>query len=204
MEQYASLDDIIPKAQRIVSLSKLAYVLDLHEEEVKLMVDARMIVETKNTDGDVIKGKFDLIKTLQKLLKDRETEAHGNPRTTIGRMDMAKMQKLQSQAERELLHNEMLKGSVVRMDDVDAEVTDMILAVKSKLLGFPAHIARLILAKEDFDEVCAIMTQELEKALIDLASPSSEAIYARNRKLQKYTEGVEQVDAVKIRTNKGV
>ena len=200
-----TLDDIVPRANRIITLEKLAYVLDLPIEEVMLMKDARVILQIKNADGDVVPNMFDVIKTMQKLLKEREAEREGVPSKTInGRMDIAKVQKMQSQAEREMLHIEMMKGSIVRMEDVDAEVLDMILAIKSKLLGFAAHVARLILGKEDFDEVCGIMTGEMEKALIDLSTPSPDAIRARNRKLLKYTDAMAEGDEDKARVNKEI
>jgi phage terminase Nu1 subunit (DNA packaging protein) len=198
-----TIDDIVPRAQRIVTTEKLAWVLQLPYEEVRLMIDAKMILPIKNADGDVIKNRFDIIQVLRKLLKDLEREKAGVPVKTLnGRMDIAKVQKMQSQAEREMIHNEMMRGAIVRMEDVDAEVIDMILAIKSKLLGFPSHVARMILGKEDFDEVCKILTEEMEKTMIDLGSPSPDAIRARNRKLQKYTEGIEEGDESKVTVSK--
>jgi phage terminase Nu1 subunit (DNA packaging protein) len=198
-----TIDDIVPRAQRIVTTEKLAWVLQLPYEEVRLMIDAKMILPIKNADGDVIKNRFDIIQVLRKLLKDLEREKAGvSVKTLNGRMDIAKVQKMQSQAEREMIHNEMMRGAIVRMEDVDAEVIDMILAIKSKLLGFPSHVARMILGKEDFDEVCKILTEEMEKTMIDLGSPSPDAIRARNRKLQKYTEGIEEGDESKVIVSK--
>jgi hypothetical protein len=64
----------------------------------------------------------------------------------------------------------------------------MIIAVRSQLLGFGSHISRLLVAKEDHEEISRIITQRMEQILSNLKPADPGAIRARNRKLKEYTD----------------
>jgi hypothetical protein len=186
-------DAVIPKELRIVGYPKIQWVLNLSRAEVDMLCDIKIIPRYRNEDGDLVPGRFDILDVVQAVIMEERNKKGrlASIKTLVGKMDLAKLQKLETMTEREVIHNEMMKGTIVRLEDVDAEVIDMLLALRSKLLGFPSHVARLILGKEDFDEVCAILTQHMEEAMHDLKPPDPDAIRARNRKLTKYTDAME-------------
>jgi hypothetical protein len=88
------------------------------------------------------------------------------------------------------------------MDDVEAVVADMVMAVRSKLMGFPAAVTPLILGKEDRDEVARILTKYLHELLNDLQRIDPEAIRVRNRKMTKYQEKIAENNTTRVSQSK--
>ena len=190
-KKIVNKDEILPRHLRIVSTNKIEWLLKIPATEIKMLAESEIIPYARDEEGNIVKGRFDILDVTQAVIAFNNKNAKlGSVKSLAGQFEHSKVMKIQAQAEREVIHNQMMKGSIVRIEDVNAEVLDMILAIKGKLMGFPSHVARLILGKEDFDEVCAILTDCMEQALYDLQPPNSEAVRARNRRLTKFTEAL--------------
>lgn len=177
---------LIPFKYRIIGPQKMRWLFGIQWQALPTLPTA------KNNDGDPIPGRYDIIDCIQAIFQSRTNRRE---QSSVGQLEMARMRKLSVETERETIKNEMLRGTVVRIQDVDAEVLDMILAVRSKLLGYPSYVARLVLGKENYDEVVRIMTEVLEQILDDLRQVDLDAIRARNTKLTKLTDIVKDASA---------
>ena len=167
-------EDVLPFKFRVVGPQKICWIFDLERTYLQILPVAR------NNDGELIANRYDILDVIKFLLKNRSTQ---RAISTVGQLEAARMRKLTVDTEREIIKNEMLKAKLVRIEDADAEVADMIMAVRGKLMGLPSHVARLILGKEDYDEVVRILTAELENTLKELKTMDYSAVVARNRKL---------------------
>lgn len=171
-------EDIVPFRYRIIGPKKVGWLFDIPRSYYGLLPPAR------NLDGDIIPGKYDLIDCIKTLLKGK-TATRTN--STAAQLEAARIQKLRTEVERETIKNDLLKRSVVRVQDAQAEVADMILALRTHLMGYPSYVARLIIGKEDYDEVVRILTETLAKCLKDLQDLDMEAVKDRNRLLTQAT-----------------
>lgn len=179
-------ESLIPFKYRIVGRQKILWLFDLPITYLKILPEAR------NNDGDILANRYDIIDCIKSIFKSRSEQ---RALSSVGQLEVARMRKLTVDTEREVIKNEMLKGKLVRIEDADAEVADMIMAVRGKLLGYPSHVARLILGKEDYDEVVRILTQVMEQILADLKTLDYSSVMGRNGKLVRAT-GVEAFDTV--------
>jgi hypothetical protein len=93
-----------------------------------------------------------------------------------------KSRKLQVEIERQSLVNEVMKGSLVRLADVEAVVAEMNTAIRSKLMSFPAQVGHLLLGKDDYNEVVRILTKHLNEILADLKEIDYEKVKTRDKK----------------------
>lgn len=71
-------------------------------------------------------------------------------------------------------------------NDVESEVTNMILATRSKLLAFPVRAAHSVLGKEDLKEVISILSSAMEECFADLREIDLDAVVERNKEQSRY------------------
>jgi hypothetical protein len=185
-------DRLIPYDFRIRGYPHTAYFLGITEDTLRQLNKLGVIPYFQNADGKTIKGRFDLIDALRAYCTDLQGR-HFSKTSTLkglaGKIEEAKYQKLQSQTEREVIHNEMLRGTIARMEDVDTIVIDIILNARSKLMSMPTYAIRQMPIDEELHDQCVkILTTVLEQALEDLAAPGHDAILSLNRKLAKFTD----------------
>jgi hypothetical protein len=185
-------DRLIPYDFRIRGFPHTAYFLGITQDTLRQLAKMGVIPFLRNADGKTIPGKFDLIEALWAYTQDlmgRHVSKASTLKGLAGKIEEAKYQKLQSQTEREVIHNEMLRGTIARMEDVDTIVIDLILNARSKLMSMPTYAIRQMPIDEELHDQCVkILTTVLEQSLEDLAVPSHDAILSLNRKLAKFTD----------------
>jgi len=179
-------EELIPFRYRVVGPQKIKWLFDLPTAYLQILPAAR------NNDGDLISDRYDIIDCIKFIFKSRSEQ---RAVSSVGQLEVARMRKLTVDTEREVIKNEMLKGRLVRIEDADAEVADMIMAVRGKLLGYPSHVARLILGKEDYDEVVLILTRVMEQILKDLKTLDYSSVISRNGKIVRAI-GTDNFDTV--------
>lgn len=88
------------------------------------------------------------------------------------------------------LHAELetayLAGRLLDRKDVESEFTNMILAVRRKLLAFPTRAAHSVLGREDLKEVISILTCAMEDCFADLRAIDLDAVVERNKRQSRY------------------
>jgi hypothetical protein len=183
----------LPKQNPFCNVEKVATWCRLTQPYVRQLVDAGIIKSAKNDDGDIIKGKFKLFEAVGDYISFLHLKRKEKP-VSQTEMDLARIENIKSKTQREVMTNLLMQGTIVRIEDVDACVIDMILALKSKLLGFGAHTASLVVGKEDTAEISRILTEQMEKTLIDLKPIDRDEIRSRNRKLKGFTDIMQAFD----------
>lgn len=178
-------ETVIPWKYRVVGPRKIMWLLNIPPAYVSILPLAR------DLDGHVMPNKYDIVACVQALLQNPEVR---RANSSVAQLELARVNKIKADIEKVTLQNEILKGSICRKEDVDAEVTDMIMAIRSKLLGFPAHVARLILGKENYEEVVKILTDLMETTLAELKNIDFDAVRARNRKLAMIDASNDEVE----------
>jgi hypothetical protein len=161
--------------------------LRITRDYVSSLVKGGVIKYAANQDGDRINGKYDLFEVVGDYIAYLNSKRKEKP-VTQTELDQARIERIKGQSERDQIENLMLMGKIALLDDVDAEVVEMLVATRTKLLALPSHITRLLLGKEDFDEVCGILTTEIENCLSELRPINRDSIRGRNQKLKNYQD----------------
>ncbi len=141
----------------------------------------------RNEDGDAVKGRYHLKETVQTYIKYVLQRVKDKP-VSHDELERMKSEKLKIGVQSARLDLELKKGTIVRWVDVEKVATDMLIAVRTHLLGYPAQVGPFVLGKEDQDEVVKILSKFMHEALSDLQIPNHQAVVYRNRKMQKYTD----------------
>jgi hypothetical protein len=143
---------------------------------------------------DIYVGQFDSVeaaKAAQEELKQTPLAADpsGNGNGETDPLAAARYQKLQAQADREIFMNAILRGELVRTDDVKITIGSVITQIKNQMLGLPAAMAPLLLDKPRA-EVIRILSEQIEDIFLKAGKLDPELLLRRNERLTKYQQEV--------------
>ena len=110
-----------------------------------------------------------------------------------------KYEKLKTQVEREMLLTELMKGTIVRVEDMREVVSEMQSSLRARLYEIPAQVASHF-GEENYREVMRISRKCIEEALTDLANMSYEEVQARNKRWLKYQKAATEVERTNSNT----
>ena len=178
---------ISPPTKKVYrNADEIARWLRITKNYVTILANAKIISYAKNADGDIT-SKFILFDVVGEYIAYLNSKRKEKP-VSQTELDQARIERIRGQSERDQIQNMALIGKLAFLDDVDSVVTEMLVATRTKLLGLPAHVTRLLLGKESYDEVCNILTEEIEHCLSELHPIDRNEIRSRNQKLKGYTD----------------
>jgi hypothetical protein len=176
-----------------VSGEVLRTYLDISGPYMSELTTAGVLFWMKNKNGAELRGQFDLKENVVAYVRwlwkrTREKPASGQE------YDRLRCQKMAAQARTFELRNLMITGKLADLDDVNSVVIEMHIATRAKLLGYPAHVARLVVGKEDIAEIISILYAEMEKALVDLQPVDRDEVRSRNQKMRQFAQVMSDLD----------
>ena len=149
-----------------------------------------------NSDGDIIFHKYNLQATVRAYISYVSSKRKDKP-VSQTELDQARVERIRGQSERNEIEMMKLKGELINADELDGVMADMLITVRNRLLGIPAHVTRMLLGRENYDEVCGILTEEIEKALEFFRPITVEEVRAQNQKLKGYQDIANEFDNAK-------
>jgi hypothetical protein len=79
--------------------------------------------------------------------------------------------KLKATTETAQLRNEVLRGTLVRAEDVDAIMVEIMISLRTRLRGFGARLGGLLAGKDDAMEITRTINEQLEALLSEYDQP---------------------------------
>ena len=147
-----------------VSSTYLAQVLRITTRRVRQLVDEGVIERDEKT------GKYNLPNCVYKYFEFKY--ANENPVDASYERERSLHEK--AKRERTELILAQMKGELHAAEDVEREMTDMLVTVRTKLRGVPTRIAPALLAQTSLSVVEDIMLSAIDESLTALASYSPE------------------------------
>jgi len=108
-------------------------------------------------------GRWMVDREVRARFPDMDDPAHLNPIQERARKD-------KELADKTALENRVRRGELVEADAVVAQWTDIVMAVKSKLLRIPFAAAPLLLGVEEQTEAMMILEDQIRDALTELSA----------------------------------
>lgn len=146
----------------------ISEILDLTERRVRqLVVDG---ILPKNSE----RGRYELIPTVRAYihwLRDRSLYGESKARKeNVISLDEARRRKLTAEAELAELNLAKEQGKVVSIEEVELSWTEVLGAVRSKILSLPTTMAAQIAVETDHKIVKELLTNSVEQALTELSA----------------------------------
>jgi hypothetical protein len=138
-------------------------------------------------EGQTIQFKYKLFDVIGNYIEYLNNRRKEKPVSQV-ELDKARLEKVKSQTETIVLRNLVIKGELLFGRDVDQAMAEVLTAVRTRLLAYPAYVGRLILGKDDLDEVIRILLEKMEETLKSLVQPTREEIMLRNKKLSNFVD----------------
>ena len=104
----------------------------------------------------------------------------GNMESADGELDLEEEKALHEKVKRHIseLKLQTMRGELHKSGDVERVMTDMLVAMKTKLLAMPAKLAPVLVARHDIDFVRNAVSREVMEALNELKEYNPKDFYS--------------------------
>ena len=107
-------------------------------------------------------------------------------------LQQIKIERLRAQTERDLIMNELIKGTLVRWEDVMAVMGPKVAAARNALMALPSQYADK-LSREEVEQ----FRKDIHAALVEMSKIGSEEVKAQNKKMARFTKKDSTLDPEK-------
>ena len=157
----------------------------LSAQDASRLRNEGLFAPIRNADGDMVPDRYNLcdcvgryIGRLRQKLKD---VIEANPKTAYERVNL---ERVKAATETAVMRNMILRGILVRAEDIHSVMSEIMVSLRSRLLGFGSRLGPLLAGKEDAGEIARIINEQLEDLLNEYDKPiDPEVVQSRNHKL---------------------
>lgn len=119
-------------------------------------------------------GKYEAIAAVRRRVQELEEKvSRGTTQNLQERKLLAQAEKLEAEARLLELNLSERRGELVEAAAIERDWVDLITRTKTRMLGIPAAIARTLADETDVEQVQAILTDQIRKALIAMGNESA-------------------------------
>lgn len=148
------------KEMKLYTSAAIARWLDLTERRVRQLRDKKIIEEARP-------GLYNLLDTLHRYIHYLRKDGTDNELDIDYNTERARLVK--AKREKEELELEMQRREVLRAEDVEQVMTDMLLRFRSKLRSLPVKLSPTLATETDQAEIFMILKKATDEALEELA-----------------------------------
>lgn len=145
---------------KLYTSAAIARWLDLTERRVRQLRDKKIIEEARP-------GLYNLLDTLHRYIHYLRKDGTDNELDIDYNTERARLVK--AKREKEELELEMQRREVLRAEDVEQVMTDMLLRFRSKLRSLPVKLSPTLATETDQTEIFMILKKATDEALEELA-----------------------------------
>lgn len=150
----------VQKEMKLYTSAAIARWLDLTERRVRQLRDKKIIEEARP-------GLYNLLDTLHRYIHYLRKDGTDNELDIDYNTERARLVK--AKREKEELELEMQRREVLRAEDVEQVMTDMLLRFRSKLRSLPVKLSPTLATETDQTEIFMILKKATDEALEELA-----------------------------------
>jgi len=158
-----------------VSTSVISDIFNVSTRRVRQLVEEGVIDRASN-------GTFELVPTVKKYilnlkLKD-DSRAEG--KTIEQQLEIEKIRNERAKADMAEMKLARMQGTMHDAIDVERVMTDMLSAMRAKLLGMPSKIAPVIVSQDEITIIQEIIRKNIYEALQELSEYDPEMFYSED------------------------
>lgn len=174
----------------VVSTKVLAEMFGLTERRIRQLVEEEVIDRAS-------RGRYELVPTVKKYILYLKTYAAAKDQQIQQEQIEINHQHekaLHERAKREIaeLNLAEMRGTMHKAEDVEAVMTDMLSAVRAKLLGLPTRVAPMLVARNEIAVIQDMLQREIYEALEELADYEP-GLFRSDKYVESEDDGDEEV-----------
>jgi hypothetical protein len=147
--------------------------------------NAGLFPAIRNANGDIVGDRLNLWECMGRYIaRLRQRLATQKPKTEYQEVNV---EKLKAATETAVLRNMLLRGTLVRADDIHAVMSEIMISLRGRLLGFGSRLAPLLAGKEDHGEIARLINEHMEALLKEYDKPIDPDV-VRSRTLTLYND----------------
>jgi hypothetical protein len=163
-----------------------------------------LFAPVRNADGDMVPDRYNLCDCVGRYIGRRrqklKTVTEGKPKTAYERVNL---DRVKAATETAVFRNMVLRGTLVRTEDIHSVMSETMVSLRSRLLGFKSRVNPFLAGKEDHGEIARIINQHMEAILIEYDKPIDPDVL-RSRDLTPYSDIRYTLDSNRGRPSKPV
>lgn len=157
-----------------VNSAILEKIIGVSDRRIRQMAEEGIIIRTA-------KGRYKLMESLRNYILSLKVsiEASGAD-LQDGEIDLDEEKAIHERVKRHIseLKLQTMKGDLHKSADVELVMTDMLVAVKAKLLSMPTKLAPLLVSRENIDYIRTLINKEVLEALNELKDYNPKEFYS--------------------------
>ncbi|MCM1307565.1 MAG: hypothetical protein NC223_03100 [Butyrivibrio sp.] len=167
-----------------VNSAALEKIIGVSDRRIRQLAEENIIVRAA-------KGRYKLMESITNYILTLKVsmEAAGYD-TPDGGLDLENEKAIHERVKRHIseLKLKTMTGEVHKSEDVERVMTDMLVAMKTKLLSLPAKLAPMLVSRNDIDYVREAIMREVLEVLDELKDYNPKEFYTDNAVTTEETE----------------
>lgn len=159
-----------------VNSAALEKIIGVSDRRIRQLAEENIIVRAAKGRYKLMESITNYILTLKVSIEAAESDTLG------GGLDLGTEKAIHERVKRHIseLKLQTMKGELHKSEDVERVMTDMLVAMKTKLLSTPAKLAPMLVSRNDIDYVREVIMREVLEALNELKEYNAKEFYADN------------------------
>ncbi len=157
-----------------VNSASLEKIIGVSDRRVRQLAEEGILIRAAH-------GRYKLMESITNyILTIKVAMESGNMESADGELDLEEEKALHEKVKRHIseLKLQTMRGELHKSGDVERVMTDMLVAMKTKLLAMPAKLAPVLVARHDIDFVRNAVSREVMEALNELKEYNPKDFYS--------------------------
>jgi phage terminase Nu1 subunit (DNA packaging protein) len=159
--------------------TQLAQWFDITPRHVQRLTADGILMRARDEDGHELRGRYEVAYNVRAYVIYLRGLAKMDD-ASESRYAHLRNEKMAAESQLSQIRLNEAKGLIHRSSDVEFVLSNMITAIKSRLLAIPARTARLLVGLTSFQKIYELISTEIELALNELSSYSPSMFFAQN------------------------
>lgn len=168
-----------------VNSAALEKIVGVSDRRIRQLAEENIIVRAA-------KGRYKLMESIRNYILSLKVSIEAaESDTPDGGLDLDAEKAIHERVKRQIseLKLKTMKGELHKSEDVERVMTDMLVAMKTKLLSLPSKLAPMLISRNDIDYVREAIMREVLEALNELKEYNPKDFYADGTVVSEESEG---------------
>lgn len=157
-----------PRSGQTLDTTQLARLFDCTPRHLQRLTADGVLTRARDEDGNEMRGRYEVARNVLAYVRYLKGLARIDD---ASESEWARLRNERMRAESEMagLKLKELKGELLRKDDVEFVMTNIITATKNHLLAIASRLARSLVGLKSFTKIREKISAEMERALRELS-----------------------------------
>lgn len=178
-----------PKTAQTLDTTQLARLFDCTPRHLQRLTSDGVLTRARDEDGNELRGRYEVARNVLAYVKYLKGLARIDD-ASESEYQRLRNERMRHESELSALKLKEVKGELLRKDDVEFVMTNLITATKNHLLAIASRLARTLVGMKNFHKIREKISAEMERALREL-SEWSPAIFAQKNEEWLKSQGAD-------------